>query len=323
MRIFNSLDDIHDIGPTVVAVGNFDGVHRGHQEIIRRAIQTARSIGISSAVFTFSNHPRNLLSGDRKVKNIQYPADKVRAFEVLGVDLLFSIPFDEKIMKVEPADYIRHILLEKMNMQEIYCGFNYHFGHRAAGDVEYLVKQGLLLGFGTHVLEPYKVDGRVVSSTLIREMIARGEMEEAERFLGRFYSLGGTVIRGNQIGRTIGFPTCNLEVDQSMVTPPNGVYITYCVYDGVHYPSVTNVGVKPTIGGQVKNIETHLFDFDQNLYDRKIRVEFIRLIRQEQKFDNLEALSAQIERDCIAGRVYHREHVLNEEDRRKNPLHYL
>ena len=190
MRIFNSLDDIHDIGPTVVAVGNFDGVHRGHQEIIRRAIQTARSIGISSAVFTFSNHPRNLLSGDRKVKNIQYPADKVRAFEVLGVDLLFSIPFDEKIMKVEPADYIRHILLEKMNMQEIYCGFNYHFGHRAAGDVEYLVKQGLLLGFGTHVLEPYKVDGRVVSSTLIREMIARGEMEEAERFLGRFYSLG-------------------------------------------------------------------------------------------------------------------------------------
>lgn len=323
MKIFKSLDEIHDTEPAVIAVGNFDGVHKGHQEIIKRTIREAGSIGIKSAVFTFTNHPRNLLDRKHAVKNIQYPEDKIRIFDIMGVDYLFSIPFDERIMDMEPDDYIEHILIEKMNMREVFCGFNYHFGHKAKGDVELLVKKGVELGFGTHVLEPYMIDGNVVSSTLIRKMISEGRMEECEKYLGRFYSLGGEVVKGNQIGRTMGFPTCNLEVDETMVTPPNGVYITYCVYKGEHYPSVTNVGVKPTIGGHVKNIETHLFDFDRTMYGEKIRVEFIRLIREEIKFDSLEDLSAQIEKDCIAGRVYHREHKIDETDKNKNPLHYL
>ena len=322
MKIFNSLEEIKDIESTVIAVGNFDGVHKGHQEIIGRTIREAQSIGCCSAVFTFSNHPRNLLGEDHAVKNIQYASDKIAIFEEMGVEYLFTIPFEKEIMETEPEDYIKDILLGKMKMQEIFCGFNYHFGHKAAGDVSYLVKKGMELGFGTHVLEPFKIDDQVISSTLIRQLISQGEMEQCQKFLGRFYNLGGIVVKGNQIGRTIGFPTCNLEIDKSMVTPPNGVYISYCVVDGYHYPSVTNVGVKPTIGGhQLKNIETHLFDFNGDLYDQKIRVEFVRKIREEEKFDSLEALSTQIDKDCIAGRVYHREHVIKQEDNGNFPLH--
>lgn len=306
MRIFNSLEEINKIEPTVVALGNFDGIHKGHQQIISRTVKEAEAAGLKSAIFTFSNHTSTLLKDVPPVKNILYADEKIRLLEGMGVDYMFNIPFTKEILNMSPVDFIDRILVDKFNIREAYCGFNYRFGYRAAGNPEVLMKVGLARGFGIHVQEAYEIDGIVVSSTYIRRLIEDGRMEECTRFMGRMYSIGGEIVKGNMLGRTIGFPTCNTVVDSSMVTPPNGVYITMCTIDGIRRPSVTNVGVKPTVGTYEKNIETHIFNFDEDVYGREIRVDFIKHTRGEKKFDGIEALKNQIEQDCIQAKAYHR-----------------
>ncbi len=321
MIVYHDLNDIDIKERTAIALGNFDGVHRGHQELIRRAVAAGREKNLASAVFTFSNHPRNLLAGEDVVKNILYPEEKQRIIEDLGVDILFDIPFTWDICAMEPLSYIEELLFGAFRAQEIFCGFNYTFGYKAGGDVRLLKKEGAARGREVHVLDPVRVNGRIVSSTLIRECIEVGNIEACDAFLGRPYSLNGTVVHGNEIGRTIGFPTCNLLVDETMVTPPNGVYVTNCLVEELadpqeaeqtgypfvwrRYPAVTNIGVKPTIGTYAKNVETHIFDFDRDMYGQDIRVEFLKMTRPETRFDGLEALQAQIARDCANARAYH------------------
>ena len=307
MIVFERLEDIVDIEPTVVALGNFDGIHKGHQEIIGRTVKEAEAAGLKSAVFTFSNHTSSILKNVPKVKNILYPEDKLRILEEMGVDYVFNIPFTEEILRMSPEEFIEEILVNRFNIREAYCGFNYSFGYKASGTPEVLMHEGLKHGFGIHVQEPYVIDGVVVSSTYIRQLIEEGRMEEAAKFMGRMYSVSGEIIVGNKLGRTIGFPTCNILVDDTMITPPNGVYITTCTIDGVTRSSVTNVGVKPTIGTYEKNIETHIFDFNEDVYGKQIRVDFIKHTRGEQKFDGLNALKKQIESDSIEARVWHRQ----------------
>ena len=307
MIVFERLEDIVDIEPTVVALGNFDGIHKGHQEIIGRTVKEAEAAGLKSAVFTFSNHTSSILKNVPKVKNILYPEDKLRILEEMGVDYVFNIPFTEEILRMSPEEFIEEILVKRFNIREAYCGFNYSFGYKASGTPEVLMHEGLKHGFGIHVQEPYVIDGVVVSSTYIRQLIEEGRMEEAAKFMGRMYSVSGEIIVGNKLGRTIGFPTCNILVDDTMITPPNGVYITTCTIDGVTRSSVTNVGVKPTIGTYEKNIATHIFDFNEDVYGKQIRVDFIKHTRGEQKFDGLDALKKQIESDSIEARVWHRQ----------------
>ena len=307
MIVFERLEDINNIEPTVVALGNFDGVHKGHQEIIGRTVKEAEAAGLKSAVFTFSNHTSSILKNVPQVKNILYPEDKLRILGEMGVDYVFNIPFTEEILRMSPEAFIEEILVKRFNIREAYCGFNYSFGYKASGTPEVLMHEGLKHGFGIHVQEPYVIDGVVVSSTYIRQLIEEGRMEEAAKFMGRMYSVSGEIIVGNKLGRTIGFPTCNILVDDTMITPPNGVYITTCTIDGVTRSSVTNVGVKPTIGTYEKNIETHIFDFNEDVYGKQIRVDFIKHTRGEQKFDGLDALKKQIESDSIEARVWHRQ----------------
>lgn len=306
MKIFNSLEEIENIEETVVALGNFDGVHKGHQQIISRTVKSAEAAGYKSAVFTFSNHPKNLMADEIVVKNILYAEEKAAIIESLGVDYMFNIPFDRKILTMDPIDFIDKLLLGKFNMRQAYCGFNYRFGYKAAGNAEILMKEGMKKGFGIHIQEPFQIDGNLVSSTFIRGLIQEGRVDQCLKYMGRLYSIGGEVVVGNKLGRTIGFPTSNIMIDETMVTPPNGVYVTYCTYNGVRYPSVTNVGVKPTIGTYHKNVETHIFNFDKELYGKNIRVEFLEKTRDEQKFESVEALSKQITDDCITARSYHR-----------------
>ena len=307
MKIFRELADIKPDRPTVTCLGNFDGVHVGHQELIRRTVAIAKSDGLAAAVFTFSNHPRNLFS-EEKVKNILYPKDKAAIMEAMGIDYMFDVPFTMDICTMPAVDFIDRLLVETFRAKEVVCGFDYTFGYRAEGDAALLASEGLKREMGIHVVEPIREDGEVISSTLIREAIAAGDMERAAAFLGRDYSIEGTVIRGNKLGRTIGFPTCNMWVDETMVTPPNGVYITRCLYDGTVYPSITNVGNKPTVGDYGVDIETHIFDFDKEIYDETIRVSFLKKIRDEMKFESLEALQQEIDRNCVTARVYHRAH---------------
>ena len=307
MKIYESLEDIKNIEETVVALGNFDGVHKGHQQIIERTVRTAKAMDLKSAVFTFSNHPSTILGHGDPVKNILYAEEKTRIIEEMGINYLINIPFTKEILFMPPEKFVEKILVDCLHIKEAYCGFNYSFGYRASGTPEVLMHEGLKHGFGLHVQEPYKIDGVVVSSTYIREFITDGRMEEATKFMGRMYAIGGEVIVGNKLGRTIGFPTMNLVIDETMITPPNGVYITYCTVDGVRYPAVTNVGNKPTIGEYAKNIETHIFNFDEDTYGKHINVEFVKWTRPEQKFAGIEELKNQIQSDCIQAKAYHRE----------------
>lgn len=315
MRIFNSLEEINNIESTAVALGSFDGVHLGHQELIRRTVNAAKEKGLKSGVFTFSNHPKNVISGENSVKNILYKNEKEEIIESLGVDYLFDVPFTKEVMTLPKDRYISELLLDRCKAKLIACGFNHRFGFKAEGDTDYIERLGEELGFETIVMEPFKVDGNVVSSTLIRTQIASGRVDRCMSYMGRYYSIRGEVVVGNKLGKKIGFPTSNLMIDLSMVTPPNGVYVTYCTYNGRRYPSVTNVGIKPTItqdgqgdsGKRVKNVETHIFDFDSELYGKTITVEFLRKLRDEVKFDDINELSEQIVRDCREARKYHEE----------------
>lgn len=307
MIIFNSIEEIKNIENTVVALGNFDGVHKGHQQIIARTVKSAEVAGLKSAVFTFSNHTSTLLENVPYVKNILYAEEKAAIIESMGVDYLFNIPFTYEILRMSPEAFIEEILVNKFKIKEAYCGFNFTFGYKASGTPEILIHEGLKHGFGIHVQEPYIIDDVIVSSTYIRQLIEDGEMEKCTKFMGRMYAIGGEVVVGNKLGRTIGFPTSNIMIDEGMATPPNGVYITYCIYNGIKYPSVTNVGVKPTIGKYKKNVETHIFNFDKELYGKNIKVEFVKRTRKERKFESVEALSNQIKSDCIMAKAYHRE----------------
>lgn len=305
MKIFNTIEEIKDVQPCCVALGNFDGVHAGHQTLIKAAVDKAHEKNLKSAVFTFSTLPKNLIPGSKPVKNIIYQEEKADLIEKLGVDYLFNIEFTKEIMTTPPEEYVKKYLVDMINAKEVFCGFNHHFGYKAAGNDELLKELGVKYGFCVNQIPPVIIDGDVVSSTLIRGLIKAGEVDECPKYLGRNYDIGGEVVVGNRLGKTIGFPTSNIMIDETMVTPPNGVYITYCLYNGVRYPSVTNVGVKPTIGTFKKNMETHIFNFDKELYGKYIKVEFVKMTRDEVKFGSVEELSAQIARDCQEAREYH------------------
>lgn len=305
MEIFETLDAVSGIRPSAVALGNFDGVHLGHQELIKRTVEKARNEGLAAAVFTFSSHPKNLLPKEKKVKNIIVREDKEKLIASLGVDYLFNVPFTKAIMTMSPQTFAEQLLVDKFNMKAAFCGFNYHFGYKAAGNPEVLRSLGQTLGYQVTEIPPYKIKGEVVSSSLIRTLIASGQVEKCMTYMGRHYTIGGEVVVGNRLGKKLGFPTSNLVIDPSMVTPPNGVYVTYCTYNGVRYPGVTNVGIKPTIGHYNKNVETHIFNFDKELYGKHITVEFLKKTRDEVKFDSVRELSEQIVRDCRDARVFH------------------
>lgn len=305
MKVFKSIEEIQNIEETATALGNFDGIHLGHQALIREAVTQARRKGLKSAVFTFSNHPKNVISGTNMVKNIIYCDEKVAILEAMGVDYLFSLDYTMEFGAMTPQQFSSELLRKTFRARHVVCGFNYRYGYKAEGDSRTLIQQGCILGFDVSVMDPVSMDGSVVSSTLIRGLIAQGEMEECSRYLGRNYAIGGTVIEGNHIGRTIGFPTCNITVDETMVAPANGVYVTNCRVDGQLHPAITNVGSKPTIGMYQKNVETHLLDFSGNLYGREIRVEFLKKLRDERKFENVEALAEEIHRNCRTAREYH------------------
>lgn len=305
MKYFENLDEVNGIEPSVIALGNFDGVHLGHQKLIKKAVEIAKEKGLKSAVFTFSNHPKNMLPKATPVKNILYNWEKKEIIESLGVDYLYNIPFTQEVMTMSPENFVKELLLEKFNMKVGLCGFNFNFGYRGEGNPNYLRDYGKKYGFDVWEMEPFKIEDNVVSSSLIRTLIASGRVDRCKTYLGRNYEIGGEVVVGNKLGRRIGFPTSNLNIDETMVTPPNGVYVTLCDYDGEKYPSVTNVGTKPTIGDYKKNVETHIFDFNKELYGKHIIVEFLEKTRDEVKFDTMEELVDQILRDCKEAYKYH------------------
>ena len=306
MIIYTTLLEAKEgIESAAVALGNFDGVHKGHQALISECVASAKEQGISSVVFTFLNHPLNEIAGKCVVKSIMTLKEKAEAVEALGADIMVAVPFNEEIRKSSPEEFVKSVLVDSLSAKKAFCGFNYSFGYKGAGGPEQLTGLGNKYGFAVNVMDEFDIDGKPVSSTRIREALAAGDVESFETLSGRRYCISGKVIPGEHFGRKMGFPTVNLALNHDMALPANGVYITYIFVNNQLFNSVTNVGNKPSVGLFAKNAETHIFDFSGDLYGSDIKVEFVKMTRPEMRFDSLEALSRQIEQDCLDARAFH------------------
>ena len=293
------------LGDCAAALGNFDGVHKGHQALISRCVEIAREKGLEAVVFTFLNHPANEVAGRNIIKNIMTLKEKAEAIDALGVDALVSIPFVDSVRTSSPEAFARDILAGQLHAKHAVCGFNYSFGFKGAGRPEDLKAYGEKYGFDVTVIDEFDIDRRPVSSTLIRRRLAEGNVADYERLTGRRYAIQGKVIVGQKLGRKMGFPTVNLALNADMALPLNGVYITEIYVNNEKYHSVTNIGNKPSVGHFTKNAETHIFGFSGDLYGKDVRVEFMDMLRPEIKFASIEDLSAQIEKDCLAAKKAH------------------
>ncbi len=297
MKVYKSLDEININESTVVTIGNFDGVHIGHQTLIKYTIDRANSLGYKSVVFTFSNHPVNFFKPN-SVKNIMSEEEKEDFINYLGADILVTIPFDEYMTKISAEEFLREDLIGKLNMKSIVVGHDFSFARNREGNARFLEDMIEKYGYELKVFNPIKGEGQRISSTLIREAIESGDMKKAKDYLGRFFLMKGKVYKSKQNGRKIGFPTANMEIDDGRVLPRGGIYASRVKVRDKYYYGATNVGYNPTVKGKGYSIETYIFDFDDNIYGEIITFEFIERIRDEVKFDSLEELGKQIEKDA-------------------------
>ena len=328
MIIYNSLEELNITEKTSVALGNFDGLHVGHRVIMEDAIRSAEETGLRSLCFTFSNHPFNFIlcrSDDDPdaVKLICTEDEKVELIRGMGFDILVNVPFDERVMKMRADAFFKDIIIGKLNAGCVSVGFNYTYGARAEGKPADLVRACNDAGIGVNIHDAVTVGGRVVSSTLIREMISTGNMERTAMYLGRPYSFSGTVSHGRRLGSRNGFPTINIPAPARQMLPPSGVYFSRIIVDGNEYCSISNIGVNPTVNEEYaadmsasqdsasdqkrvqKTIETYIFDFDREVYNEEVTVYFDHFSRGERKFRSKEELFDQISRDCDQARAYH------------------
>ncbi|GFN36457.1 bifunctional riboflavin kinase/FAD synthetase [Tepidimicrobium xylanilyticum] len=284
---------------TAVALGNFDGVHVGHEFLLKDNIKKAKEINLKSSVLLFKNHTKTTLNNKDKLKlEIITPYyKKIHLLKKLGIDLIYSIYFDESIMKLSPEEFVEEFLVKKLNSKLITVGFDYRFGYKAKGDSEYLKKLGKDMGFIVNIIEPIYIEGEPVSSTKIRNLLKSGLISKANHYLGKNYSIIGKVVKGDKRGTGMGFPTANLKLDDNYVIPKIGVYETMTIIDNEKYRSLTNIGYNPTFDGNELKIENHILDFEGNLYDKYIEVSFIDYIRDDVKFDTVEELINQIKMD--------------------------
>ena len=312
-QVFNSVEDwvshAGDARRTAVTVGNFDGLHLGHQKILQSVREHARANGQLAAVITFDPHPMRVLRPDHAPLMIQTLSQRLAGFEQMGLDAALVLQFDHALSLVSPEEFIERILVGGLRAGAILVGANFRFGHRGAGDVRLLGEFGKRCGFDVEIVSPVEVGGQIVSSTAIRGAIASGDVGGAIPLLGRAFSLTGEIRVGAGRGRTILFPTLNLAPEQELL-PKLGVYATESVVCGKLYSSVTNVGTRPTFNGAGVTVESHLFEFNENLTGGPMEVRFHARIRDEQKFSGPDALRAQIARDIDAARKFFSERTL-------------
>jgi len=290
-------------GRTVLSVGNFDGLHLGHQKILRMVLARARATACTAAAVTFDPHPMKLLRPDNAPRLIETLSQRFAGFERMGLDAAVVLRFDHALSLLSPEDFLQRILIERLHIAAILVGANFRFGHRGAGDVRLLTQFGKEHGFDVETISPVEVDGAVVSSTAIRNAIAEGRVGEAVPLLGHPFSLTGEIGAGAGRGRTILFPTLNLVPEQELL-PKLGVYATESVVRGNVFRSVTNVGTRPTFDGRGITVESHLFGFNEEISGGGIEIRFHRRLRDERKFSGAEELRGQIARDIVAAREY-------------------
>lgn len=288
--------------PTVISLGKFDGIHRGH-ELLLEQLMKKKGEGLSTVIFTFDIPPKKVVNAE-DAKVLTTNEEKMHMFETFGIDYLIECPFTPEVMNLEPEAFIE-MLVKNLSVKCIVAGEDFCFGHNRRGNYQMLLDMAEELSYEAIILPKMKEEERDISSTFVREEITAGRIEKANKLLGYPYFVSGEVKHGNRIGRTIGFPTINLIPPENKLLPSFGVYITKVTIDGISYQGVTNVGCKPTIEGKNPvGIETYILDFKQDVYDKIVIVTFIKKIRDEQKFPNLDALLEQLRLDEQAARYY-------------------
>lgn len=294
---------------TAVTIGKFDGIHRGHRLLLDSIIEKKKQ-GLKACVFTFDKSPLEFFSG-KKVPSLTTREEKMRIFDYLGVDIVIEYPFDEKSASTDPRDYITNILCKQARMKYIAAGTDLSFGDKGKGDTSLMLKMSDGgKKYITEIFDKVFIDGEEVSSSLIRNVVSLGNMDKAERLIGVPYALSGEVLHGRKLGRTMGFPTVNVEVSSEKLMPPFGVYFTEISVKGKHYNGITNVGCKPTVTDQgTVFAETNILDFDDDVYGERITVKLLKFSRPERKFLSVDELKDRIAIDIKEGREYFKESI--------------
>lgn len=302
MRYIRNTTDFYVEEDSVLSLGKFDGIHRGH-ELLLEHLAAKKEEGLKSVIFTFDIPPKQSVE-HAPAKVLTTNEEKMHMMERAGVDYLVECPFTEEIRCMEAERFLEK-LVHQLHMKCVVVGEDFHFGYNRGGDYHLLLQHAKEYGYEVCVVEKMREDARDISSTYVREELARGNIEKANRLLGYRYFVTSVVAHGNQIGRTIGIPTINQVPPEEKLLPPNGVYVTEVYIDEQKYRGITNVGCKPTIKGKNPiGVETHLLDFRGDVYDRIVTVEFISRVREERKFSSIDALKAQMQNDIAFGRVY-------------------
>lgn len=318
MEIYTDLNTIRmPFRQAHVTIGNFDGVHLGHQRLFDQVVARARQNRGTSIAVTFDPHPLKVL-GSHGIRLISTTAQKIELIERAGIDVLVIIPFTPEVAMVTAAEFVEKILLDRLGMRDLVVGYDYAMGKSRQGDTDFLLRQGGERGFTVMVMPAHYEQGRLVSSSRIRESVAEGKMGDVRRLLGRYYQIRGNVQCGRQRGGALlGFPTANLYLSEEDLCPKRGVYVTQVTYDGRRYGGVSNIGYNPTFGDTSLVAETHIFDFNADIYGRPLKIHLLRHLRGEIKFDGTDSLIRQIRRDIEVARK-----VLAKEQQRRLIAHH-
>jgi riboflavin kinase/FMN adenylyltransferase len=303
MKIFESLDICEKFINPVLTIGNYDGIHIGHQEIIRRVVQKARETSGTAMLMTFNPHPLSVLKPNIYTRLITPLHLKTKLIEANGIEVMLIVPFDARFQSMTPEMFVQDILVKRLAVKEILVGYDFKFGKDGAGNVTMLKKMADTYDFRFETIEAITLGGERVGSNAIRKLIMDGDVEKAAKFLGRPHMIGGIVVKGENRGKWMGFPTINLDTFFELV-PKNGVYMTEVELGGRRKPSVTNIGYNPTFGGKKFLMETHILDFSGNLYGNEVVIYFHKRIREEMKFSGIDELKERIAKDVALAREH-------------------
>ena len=297
MEIFHGIEHAEIHRPTVLTLGVFDGLHLGHQAIIRTVVERSLLIDSTPTLITFEPHPRQVLKPETAPPLLQTFHQKAEGLRLLGIQQIIVLEFNPQLAALSAEEFVETYIVKGLQAREVYLGKGFAFGHQRRGNIELLQQLSRQFGFLAAEVPEVRLRGHRISSTMVRMLLKAGRVNVARRMLGRPYGIEGVVTRGHGIGKQLLYPTANLDL-QNRVLPADGVYVTLALVDGVWYRSVTNIGKRPTFGGELESkVETHLIDFDQDLYDQTIRVRVLHRLRGEKKFSGVDELKAQITRD--------------------------
>jgi riboflavin kinase/FMN adenylyltransferase len=305
LKTFHSINDYKPTTKSIVTIGTFDGVHLGHKKILEKVIHNASLCNCESLILTFFPHPRMILQDLSVVKLLNTVEEKSELLENLGIDNLIIHPFDYEFSRLTAEEFVKTVLVDKFKVQKIIIGHDHRFGRNRTADINDLILFGKEFGFEVEQITAEEINDIAISSTKIRTAIQEGNITIANNYLGYKYFFSGNIVKGKQLGRTIGFPTANIVIeDIHKLIPKNGVYVVKVFLETIFYHGVMNIGTRPTINGDDQTIEVHLFDFNEDIYDKKIKVEVHEFIRDERKFESFEALKIQIQEDKEIGIDY-------------------